>query len=106
MPGDGEWATGSLIPASRRVLALPSTRELFDDPIHRRLDERLEFGACVAVHAEVAAERVAHLGLVTLAAGVLAEHEDQPFTSQLIEAGPVMARHSKEHVGRLLHIAP
>src|SRR2546422_7560892 len=48
----------------------------------RRLDERLEFGACVAVHAEVAAERVAHLGLVTLAAGVLPERSEE-HTSEL-----------------------
>src|SRR5438094_2929359 len=105
MTGDSEWATGSPITASRRVLALTSTRELFDDPIHRRLDERLEFGACVAVHAEVAAERVAHLGLVTLAAGVLPEHEDVPFTAQLVDARPVMARHGEDEVGRLHQLA-
>src|SRR2546426_259554 len=74
-------------------------------PIHRRLDERLEFGACVAVHSEVAAERVAHLGLVTLAAGVLPEHEDVPFTAQLVDAGPVMARHGEDEVGRLHQLA-
>src|SRR2546428_695294 len=105
MTGDSEWVTGSPITASRRVFALTSTRALLDDPIHRRLDERLEFGACVAVHAEVAAERVAHLGLVTLAAGVLPEHEDVPFTAQLVDAGPVMARHGEDEVGRLHQLA-
>src|SRR2546422_5463941 len=67
--GESEWATGSPITASRRVLALTSTRELFDDALHRRLQERLELDAGVAIHVEVAAEGVAHLGLVPLTAG-------------------------------------
>src|SRR5256884_247835 len=73
--GESEWATGSPITASRRVLALTSTRELFDDALHRRLQERLELDAGVAIHVEVAAERVAHLGLVPLTAGILTQHE-------------------------------
>src|SRR5437899_10509361 len=52
--GESEWATGSPITASRRVLALTSTRELFDDALHRRLQERLELDAGVAIHVEVA----------------------------------------------------
>src|SRR3989449_817238 len=56
MEGESEWATGSPITASRRVLALTSTRELLGDAVHRGLEQRLELGAGVAVDIEVAAE--------------------------------------------------
>src|SRR5205807_2166620 len=55
--GESEWATGSPSTTSRRVSALTSTRELFDDALHRRLDESLELGAGVAVHVQVAVPR-------------------------------------------------
>src|SRR3989440_1877599 len=55
------------ISASKRVLALTSTRELFGDAIHRALEQRFELGAGVAVNVEVPAEGIAHLGLVPLA---------------------------------------
>src|SRR5256886_9933563 len=90
MEGDSEWATGSPITASRRVLALTSTRELFDDALHRGLEERLELAAGVAIHIEVAAEGVAHLGVVSLAAGVLPEHEHVTLAAQLVHARPVV----------------
>src|SRR5439155_416983 len=59
MEGESEWETGSPITASSRVLALTSTRELFDDALHRGLQQRLELGAGVAIHIQVATEGVA-----------------------------------------------
>src|SRR5437870_11350582 len=97
--GESEWATGSPITASRRVLALTSTRELFDDALHRRLQERLELDAGVAIHVEVAAEGVAHLGVVPLAAGVFAEHGYVALAAQLVHARPVVPRHCEDQVG-------
>src|SRR5207247_8202738 len=104
MTGESEWATGSPITARRRVLALISTRELFDDPLHRGFDQRLELDAGVAVHLEVAAEGIADLGLVAFAAGVLAEHEHLPFPAKLVHASPVMPGHGEDEVGMLEEI--
>src|SRR2546422_6699552 len=105
MEGESEWATGSPRTASRRVLALTSTRELFDDALHRRLEERLELDARVAIHVEVAAEGVAHLGVVPLTAGVLAEHEHVTFAAQLVDARPVVPRHGEDQVGAVDELA-
>src|ERR1041385_7856508 len=105
MEGESEWATGSPTTASRRVLALTSTRKLFDDALHRGLEERLELDARVAIHVEVAAERVAPLGLVPLTAGVLAEHEHVTFAAQLVHARPVVPRHSEDQVGAVDQLA-
>src|SRR6266446_2135433 len=99
MEGESEWATGSPITASRRVLALTSTRELFGDAIHGRLEERLELDTRVAIHVEVTAEGVAHLGLVALAAGVLSQHEHMTLAAQLVHARPVVPRHGQDEVG-------
>src|SRR6059036_3175243 len=96
--GESEWATGSPITASRRVLALTSTRELFGDALHGRLEERLELDARVAVHVEIAAKRIAHFGLVPLAAGVLAQYGDVTLAAQLVHARPVVPRHGEDQV--------
>src|SRR2546426_943545 len=102
MAGERECVTGSPITASRRVLALISTaRELFHDALHRRVDQTLQLGAGVAVHLEVASERIAHLGVVAFAPRVLPEHEDLALTSQLVHPRPVMARHSEDEVRRI-----
>src|SRR5213596_675226 len=103
--GESEWATGSPITASRRVLALTSTRKLFDDALHGRLQERLELDARVAIHVEVAAERVAHLGLVPLTAGVLTQHEYVPFAAQLVHTRAVVPRHGEDQVGAVDQLA-
>src|SRR5256886_3003159 len=103
--GESEWATGSPITASRRVLALTSTRKLFDDALHRRLQERLELDARVAIHVEVAAERVAHLGLVPLTAGILTQHEHVTFAAQLVHARAVVPRHGEDQVGAVDQLA-
>src|SRR6266853_1493913 len=103
--GESEWATGSPITASRRVLALTSTRELFDDTIHGRLEERLELDARVAIHVEVAAEGVAHFGLVPLTAGILAQHEHVTFAAQLVHARSVVPRHREDQVGAVDQLA-
>src|SRR5438046_2133680 len=103
--GESEWATGSPLPASKRVLALTSTRELFDDALHRRLQERLELDAGVAIHVEVAAEGVAHLGLVSLSAGILTQHEYVTFAAQLVHARAVVPRHGEDQVGTVDQLA-
>src|SRR5436189_1835691 len=93
MAGETECATGSPMTASRRVLALTSTRELFADATDRYLYECLELGARVAVNIEVTAEGIAHLGLVALPARILAQHEDTTLPAQLVHPGAVVARH-------------
>src|SRR6266480_4609649 len=106
MAGDNEWVTGSPITTSSRVLALISTaRKLFHDPLHCGVDQGFELDAGVAVHLEVAPERVAHLCGVALTPGVLAQHEHVAFTAQLVDAGAVMARHSEDEI-RLLDQLP
>src|SRR5690242_3956522 len=105
MTGDSEWATGSPSTTSRRVLALTSTRELFDDALDRREDEAFQLGAGVAVDVEIAAERVAHFGLVALAAGILAQHEHAALAPELVHPGPVVARHGEDQVGALDQLA-
>src|SRR6266699_3257092 len=105
MEGESEWATGSPITASRRVLALTSTRELFDDALYRGLEQRFELGAGVAVDIEVAAEGVAHLGLVPLAAGVLPQHEHVTLAAQLVHARSVVPRHGEDPVGAVDQLA-
>src|SRR2546430_23347 len=94
--GESEWATGSPSTTSRRVSALTSTRELFDDALHRRLDESLELGACVAVHVQVAAERIAHFRLVALPSRVLAQHEHATLAAELVHARAVVPRHGED----------
>src|SRR6266498_3678623 len=60
---------------SSRALAPISTLPFLDQPLHGRVDQRLELGDGVAVDLEVPAERVAHLGLLPFPAAVFAEHE-------------------------------
>src|SRR5437867_5640802 len=103
--GESEWAIGSPITPSSLVLALISTLGLRDDALHRGRDERLELGAGVAVDVEVPTKRVAHLGLVTLPPGVLAQHEHVSFATELVHARAVMTRHRENQVGRVHHLA-
>src|SRR5436189_58021 len=105
MEGESEWETGSPITASSRVLALTSTRELFDDALHRGLQQRLELGAGVAIHIQVATEGVADLGVVSLAAGVLTEHEHVTLPAQLVHPRPVVPRHGEDQVGAVDELA-
>src|SRR5213595_1698774 len=105
MEGESEWETGSPITASSRVLALTSTRELFDDALHRGLQQRLELGAGVAIHIEVAAERVAHLGLVPLTAGILTQHEYVTFAAQLVHPRAVVPGHGEDQLGTVHQLA-
>jgi hypothetical protein len=65
--------------------------------------EGLELLARVAVHIEIAAERVAHF--IAPAARVLAEHEDAPFPTQLVHAGAMMPRHGQNQIGLLDELA-
>src|SRR5216117_2337295 len=71
--GESEWATGSPMTISNRVLALISTLALGHEPVGDGSREGLELLAGVAVDAEVAAEGVAHL--VAAAARVFAQDE-------------------------------
>src|SRR5437660_1861889 len=66
-----------------------------------RPDQTFQLDAGLAIHVEVAAEGVAHLGLVALASGVFAEHEDAPFAAELVDARAVMAGHGEDQVGLL-----
>src|SRR5256886_6242763 len=103
--GESEWATGSPSTTNRRVSALTSTRELFDDALHGRLDQSFELGAGVAVHAQVAAERIAHFRLVALPSGVLAQHEHATLAAELVHARPVVPRHGEHQVGAFDQLA-
>src|ERR1041384_3030176 len=85
---------------SNRVLALISTLALSRESIGHRGGERLELLAGIAVHAEIAAKRIAHL--VAAPPGVFAEHEHPPLAAQLVDARAVMARHRQDEI-RLLH---
>src|SRR6266545_1406532 len=95
--GEREWATGSPMTVSKRVLALISTLAFSRESIGNRGREGRELLAGVAVHTEIAAKRVADL--VAATAGVLAEHEDSALTTQLVHAGAMMARHREDQVG-------
>src|SRR5437773_10889384 len=91
--------TGSPSTASSRVLALVSTaRELFHDPLHCGVEQGLELGARVAVDLEVTPERVAHFGLVALAARVLPEHEHVALPAELVHPRLVVARHGEDEI--------
>src|SRR3954470_8942687 len=58
MAGEREWATGSPMTTSRRVLALISTFAFGGQPFRHSGGEGLELLTGVAVHIEIAAERV------------------------------------------------
>src|SRR5258708_9420254 len=95
---------GAQFSTSRRVLALTSTRELFYDTLHGRLQERLELDAGVAIHVEVSAEGVAHLGLVPLTAGILAQPDHVTFAAHLAHARSVVPRAREVPVVALDHL--
>src|SRR5207248_9909581 len=103
--GESECATGSPSTPSRRVSALTSTRELFDDALHGRLDESLELGTGVAVHVQVAAERIADFRLVSLSSGVLAQHEHATLAAQLVHPRPVAPCLGEDQVGAFDELA-
>src|SRR5574342_612095 len=91
--------------ANSRVLALTSTRELFGDALHGGLEERFQLGARLPVHLEIAPEGIAHLGVVALATGVLAQHEYVSRAAQLVHPRPVVSRHGEDQVGALDQLA-
>src|SRR5437870_1359727 len=95
--GDSEWATGSPMTVSKRVLALISTLALSRESIGHRGREGLELLARVAVHAEIAAKRVADL--VATLAGVFAEHEHFALAAELVDAGAVVSCHREDEIG-------
>src|SRR5713101_7719897 len=105
MQGEREWATGSPRMARRRVLAPISTLTLLHQALDHGGNQGLQLGAGVAVDIEVAAEGVAHLGLVALAPSVLAEHEHPPFPTQLVHPRAVVAGHGEDQVGLLHQLA-
>src|SRR5712671_5902269 len=92
--GEREWATGSPMTVSKRVLALISTLALSSETIGHGGGECLELLAGIAVHAEIAAKGVAHL--VTASARVLAQHEDPALAAQLVYARAMMAGHRED----------
>src|SRR6266550_7557466 len=94
--GESEWATGSPMTMSNRVLALISTLALGHEPVGDGSREGLELLAGVAVDAEVAAERVAHL--VAAAARVFAQDEYLALPAQLVHARAMMAGHREDQV--------
>src|SRR5439155_173086 len=69
------------------------------------LQQRLELGAGVAIHIQVATEGVADLGVVSLAAGVLTEHEHVTLPAQLVHPRPVVPRHGEDQVGAVDELA-
>src|SRR6185295_16520803 len=103
--GERECATGSPMMARSRVLAPISTLSLGGQALCRVPHERLELDARVAVDLEIAAERVADLGVIPVAPGVLAEHEDATLAAQLVHPGAVVARHREDQVGLLDELA-
>src|SRR5437870_1923247 len=95
--GESEWATGSPMTVSRRVLALISTLALSRESICHRGREGLELLAGVAIHTEIAAKGITDF--VAAPARVLAQHEDSALTAQLVHAGAMMACHGEDQVG-------
>src|SRR5207237_2651972 len=83
--------------------ALVPTPALSPESIGYRVREGLELLAGVAVHPQIAAERIAHL--VTAPARVLAQHEDSPLTAQFVHARAVMSRHGQDQIGALDQLA-
>src|SRR5204863_5028487 len=103
MAGEREWATGSPMTVSKRVLALISTLALSREPVGNGGREALQLLAGVAIDAEIAAEGVAHL--VAALAGVVAEDEHATFAAQLVHPRAVMACHRQNQVGVLDQLA-
>src|SRR5712691_8733682 len=99
MAGEREWATGSPMTVSKRVLALISTLALSRESIGYRGRESLELLAGVAVDAEIAAKGIAHL--VAAPPRVLAQHEDSTLAAQLVHARAMMSRHGQDQIGAL-----
>src|SRR5260221_8582662 len=103
--GGRDWATASPLMVSSRVLAPISTLSFGGQALRRGPYERFELHTGVTVHLEVAAERIADLGLVPLAARVLAEHEDATLTAQLVHASAMMTCHREDQLRRLDQVA-
>src|SRR6266571_894477 len=90
---------------SSRALAPISTLPFLDQPLHGRVDQRLELGDGVAVDLEVPAERVAHLGLLPFPAAVFAEHEHASLPPQLVDPRAVVAGSLEDQIGPLDDLA-
>src|SRR5438093_6628467 len=84
---------------SNRALAPISTLPFLDQPLHGRVDERVELADGVAVDLEVPAERVADLGLLPFPTAVFAEHEHASLPAQLVDPCPVVAGHREDQIG-------
>src|SRR5258705_11538058 len=97
--GEREWATGSPMTVSKRVLALISTLALSDETVGDGGRERLELLAGITIDAEIAPEGIAHL--VAALAGVLAEHEHATLAPELVDARAMMAGHGENQGGAL-----
>src|SRR5438552_4359754 len=87
----------------RRVLALISTLALSGEAVSHRGREGLELLACVAIDAEVTAERIADL--IAALAGVFAQHEHLALAAELVDTGAVMPGHREDQVGALHQLA-
>src|SRR5260370_18177107 len=105
MLGEREWPTGSPRMTKSRVLAPISMLPFLHEALDYGGDQGLKLGAGVAVDVEVAAEGVAHLGLVALAAPVLPQHEHPPLPAELIHDGAVGTGHGEDEIG-FLHPLP
>src|SRR5262245_6589377 len=101
--GDSEWATGSPMTVSKRVLALISTLALSGQAVGDRLRECFELLSRIAIDREVAAERVADF--VAALAGVFAEHEHLTVAPQLVHPRAMVARHRENQVRLLDQLA-
>src|SRR5260370_19061751 len=101
MLGEREWPTGSPRMTRSRVLAPISMLPFLHEALDYGRDQGLKLGAGVAVDVEVAAEGVAHLGLVAFAAPVLPQHEHPPLPADLIHARAVVTGHGEAEIGFL-----
>src|SRR3954469_24516309 len=103
MVGEREWATGSPMTASTRVLALISTLALGGQAVGDRGREGLELLAGVAIDDQIAAERIADF--VAALARVLAKDPDLALAAKLVYARAVMAGHGEDQIGVLNQLA-
>src|SRR6266480_7604499 len=101
--GEREWATGSPMTVSRRVLALISTLAFGGEPVGDGGRELFELKARVTIHFDVPPERIADL--VGTFAVVFAEHEDFALATQLIHARAMVPRHRQNQIGLVDELA-
>src|SRR5260370_16895798 len=94
MLGEREWPTGSPRMTKSRVLAPISMLPFLHEALDYGRDQGLKLGAGVAVDVEVAAEGVAHLGLVAFAAPLLPHHQHPPPPPHLTPPPPLPTGHA------------